>query len=339
MENYYRPILSTGPMPPEQAYRFAGGQLWFSYAEKLNRNAPALVVPAKDVLEDWLETWVRPRTPILGMSFEMPKVMGIINITPDSFSDGGRFAKSDIAVNEAHEMAKAGVDMIDIGGESTRPGAKLIASTIEIARTASVIEQISQSLSIPISIDTRKAAVAKAAVDAGAGLVNDVSGFTYDDALMGFCASAKLPVCVMHSKGDPTTMQDQPKYADVLLDIYDFLCSQIEKLIAAGISKDVIIADPGIGFGKSIQHNLTLLNKISIFHGLGVPILLGASRKGFIGKLSGEHDAQNRVGGSIAAALTAVSQGVQIVRVHDVEQTRQALAVWQSITLGSFDGA
>ncbi len=339
MENYYRPILSTDQMRPEQALSFAGGPLWFSHAEKLSRSEPDLVLPAQEVPSNWLKTWTCRRPPIMGMSFAMPKVMGILNVTPDSFSDGGQFAKSESAFREAREMVKAGADIIDVGGESTRPGADLIASDVEIDRTVPVIKQVSQNLSKPISIDTRKAAVAKAAVAAGAGLVNDVSGFTFDDALLEFCASKKLPVCVMHAQGDPTTMQDQPNYADVLLDIYDFLHSQIAKLITAGISKDAIIADPGIGFGKTLQHNLTLLNKISIFHGLGVPILLGASRKGFIGKVSGEQDAQNRVGGSIAAALTAVSQGVQIVRVHDVSQTRQALTVWQSITLGSFDGA
>ena len=339
MENYFRPILSTDPMRPEQAHSFAGGPLWFSHAEKLSRSEPPLVLPAQEVPDNWLKTWTCQRPPIMGMSFATPKIMGIVNVTPDSFSDGGQFAKSENAFSEAHEMIKAGTDIIDIGGESTRPGADLIANDVEINRTVPVIEQISKNLSKPISIDTRKAEVAKAAVAAGAGLVNDVSGFTFDKALLGFCASEKLPVCVMHAQGDPTTMQDHPKYADVLLDIYDFLHSQISKLTAAGISKDAIIADPGIGFGKTLQHNLTLLNKISIFHGLGVPILLGASRKGFIGKVSGEQDAQRRVGGSIAAALTAVSQGVQIVRVHDVAQTRQALAVWQSITLGSFDGA
>ena len=339
MENYYRPIPSTDPMRPEQAYSFAGGPLWFSHAEKLSRSQPALVMPAQEVPDNWLKTWTCHRPPIMGISFSTPKIMGILNVTPDSFSDGGQYAKSDSAFKEAREMVKAGADIIDVGGESTRPGADLISSDVEIDRTVPVIKQISQNLSKPISIDTRKAAVAKAAVAAGAGLVNDVSGFTFDDALLEFCASKKLPVCVMHAQGDPTTMQDQPKYADVLLDIYDFLHSQIAKLVAAGIPKDAIIADPGIGFGKTLQHNLTLLNKISIFHGLGVPILLGASRKGFIGKVSGEKDAQSRVGGSIAAALTAVSQGVQIVRVHDVAQTRQAFAVWQSITLGSFDGA
>ena len=339
MENYYRPILSTDPMRPEQSYSFAGGPLWFSHAEKLSRSEPALVLPAQEVPDNWLKTWTCQRPPIMGMSFATPKVMGILNVTPDSFSDGGQFTKGESAFKEARDMIKAGADIIDIGGESTRPGADLIASDVETGRTVPVIEQISKNLSKPISIDTRKEVVAKAAVAAGAGLVNDVSGFTFDEALLEFCASRKLPVCVTHANGDPKTMQDQPKYADVLLDIYDFLYSQIAKLVAAGVSKDSIIADPGIGFGKTLQHNLTLLNKISIFHGLGVAILLGASRKGFIGKVSGEQDAQSRVGGSIAAALTAVSQGVQIVRVHDVAQTRQALAVWQSITLGSFDGA
>ena len=339
MKNYFRPLLSTDPVRPHQAFSFAGGPLWFSHAEVLNRDQSSSVVSVDQVPQDWLKAWTQRRSPIMDMGFETPKVMGILNVTPDSFSDGGQFSSAGSAVKEARAMVARGADIIDIGGESTRPGADFIEADIEIERTEPVIKAISQDLSCPISIDTRKAAVAKAAVAAGAGLVNDVSGFTFDRDLLGYCATAKLPVCVMHAQGDPETMQDQPEYQDVLLDIYDFLYAQIKKLVAAGISKDRIIADPGIGFGKTLQHNLTLLNKISIFHGLGVPILLGASRKGFIGKVSGEQDAQSRVGGSIAAALTALAQGVQIVRVHDVAQTCQALLVWQSITSGSFDGA
>ena len=339
MKNYFRPLLSTDPMQPHQTFRFAGGPLWFSHAEVLNRGQRSSVVSANEVPQDWLKAWTHRRSPIMGMGFEMPKVMGILNVTPDSFSDGGLFSGAENALKEARAMVESGADIIDVGGESTRPGADFIAADVEIARTGPVIKAISQDLLCPISIDTRKAAVAKAAVAAGAGLVNDVSGFTFDSDLIGYCSTKKLPVCVMHAQGDPKTMQDQPEYQDVLLDIYDFLDAQIKKLVAAGLSKDMIIADPGIGFGKTLQHNLTLLNKISIFHGLGVPILLGASRKGFIGKVSGEQVAQNRVGGSIAAALTAVAQGVQIVRVHDVAQTCQALSVWQSITLGTFDGA
>jgi len=224
---------------------------------------------------------------------------------------------------------------LDVGGESTRPGAKAVDPKEEISRVIPVIQGLrAAGVTVPISVDTRKAAVARAAIEAGATLVNDVSGFTYDADLAGLCAQAGLPVCVMHALGDPTTMQDDPTYSDVLLDVYDFLDHQITTLQQIGVPSERIIADPGIGFGKTQEHNLTLLSRLSLFHGLGVPILLGASRKGFIGRIGKAPEAQNRAPGSIGVALAALAHGIQVLRVHDVADTVQAIALWQAATTG-----
>jgi dihydropteroate synthase len=231
-------------------------------------------------------------------------------------------------------MADAGAHILDVGGESTRPGAAVVAEQDEISRTAPVIAAIRAGLSTPISIDTRKSAVARAAVQAGATLVNDVAGFTYDPDLAAFCAGAGLPVCVMHAQGDPQTMQQNPRYDHVTLDVYDFLHRRVTDLIAQGIPRERIIVDPGIGFGKTRAHNLTLLSQISLFHGLGCAVLLGASRKRFIGDISGTDQTGARLPGSLAVALAGVAQGMQILRVHDVAETRAALALWQAATQG-----
>ena len=236
-------------------------------------------------------------------------------------------------------MTAAGADMIDVGGESTRPGAAFVPVEDEIARTAPAIAAISAELSVPISIDTRKTAVAQAAVSAGAALINDVSGFTFDAGLAPLAASQNTPVCVMHAQGDPATMQQNPQYEDVLLDVYDFLETQIEHLQSLGIPRESIVVDPGIGFGKTQAHNLALLARLSLFHSLGCAILLGVSRKRFIGTIGKAPLADKRAPGSIAVALAGIAQGAQIIRVHDVEETRQALSLWQAVTTGDADDA
>lgn len=230
-------------------------------------------------------------------------------------------------------MQASGARIIDIGGESTRPGASEVPVETEIARTAPVIAALRDRTDLPISIDTRKAGVARAAHDAGAGLVNDVAGFTFDPALAPFCAKAGLPVCVMHAQGTPEIMQKDPRYDNVALDVYDYLADRIEALIALGIPRTRIIVDPGIGFGKTLDHNLGLLRSLSLFHGLGCPVLLGASRKRFIGVIGGAPEAEKRAIGSVAVALAGVAQGVQMLRVHDVAEHAEALKLWQAATL------
>ena len=332
MSIYYRPLVQTGPVRPPDALRLAGGACWFNEVEAIRRDGPSRFLPASDLPGEDRELLTAPRAPVAGMGMDRARIMGILNVTPDSFSDGGAHNRPAAALAHARRMVAAGADIIDVGGESTRPGAQEVPLEAEIARTAPVITAIRSEMAVPISIDTRKRAVAEAACDAGAGLVNDVSGFTFDKALAPYCADRDLPVCVMHAQGDPETMQESPRYDDVLLDVYDFLAAQVIMLEGLGIPREQIVVDPGIGFGKTIEHNLRLLSGISLFHGLGCPVLLGASRKGFIRTLSAAEEPQDRMPGSLAVALAAVAQGVQILRVHDVMETVRALALWDAVT-------
>lgn len=335
MSTYYRPIARWDHTRPETAQSLAGGWCWFDTVEVLYRDAPSRLIPADKAPADVLERLSAPRRPICGIRFDAPSLMGILNVTPDSFSDGGQHFDPTDALDHARAMQAAGAQIIDVGGESTRPGAEEVDITQEIQRTAPLIAALrSAETELPISIDTRKAPVAKAAHEAGATLVNDVAGFTFDPNLAPYCAANALPVCVMHAQGTPEIMQIDPRYDNVALDIYDYLLQRIEALVATGIPRDQIIVDPGIGFGKTLEHNLTLLQNISLFHGLGCPILLGASRKRFIGAISGEAEAGKRVNGSVAVALAGVAQGIQMLRVHDVAETAEALKLWQAATLG-----
>ncbi|MDA7966889.1 dihydropteroate synthase [Ruegeria sp.] len=331
MTVYYRPLVQHGPLKPEGAVPLAGQELWFTHAERLIRDAPAEIAETKDIPKDYLDLLTRPRAPMTGLPMDRPHIMGILNATPDSFSDGGVHNSVDTARAAASEMVGHGATILDIGGESTRPGAAFVPEDEEIARTQPLIQAIRAECDALISIDTRRASVAKAAHQAGAGLINDVSGFTFDPALAPFCAEIGAPVCVMHMQGDPGTMQDDPHYDNVLLDVYDFLAAQVAQLEAMGLRRDQILVDPGIGFGKTEDHNLTLLRNLSLFHGLGCPILLGVSRKGFIGQIGREPRKDARAPGSIAVALAGLSQGVQVLRVHDVAETAQALRLWAAV--------
>lgn len=331
---YYRPIPQTDSARPETAVPLAGGWCWFDRVEALSRDVPSRVIPATDLPEAVLDTLTRPRPPIAGLDFSAPRLMGILNVTPDSFSDGGGHFAAKAALTHAGTMIAEGADLIDIGGESTRPGAREVSIDEEIRRTAPVISAMRAELGCVISIDTRKAAVAKAAHEAGASLVNDVAGFTFDPALAPLCATRALPVCVMHAQGTPDIMQRDPRYDNVALDVYDFLAERVASLTALGIPKGAIIVDPGIGFGKTLEHNLILLRHLALFHGLGCPILLGASRKRFIGTIGGTEEARHRAPGSVAVALAGVAQGVQMLRVHDVGATSEALKLWRASVLG-----
>ncbi len=328
---YFRPVPRSGETRPDAAHVLAGGWCWFDQVEVLERGASSMVVPAGEVPADVLQRLTAPRAPVAGLAMDAPQVMGILNVTPDSFSDGGQFDDAGVAVDHALAMVAAGASIIDIGGESTRPGAVEVSVADEITRTAPVIAAIRATSDVAISIDTRKAKVAEAAIEAGATLINDVSAFTFDPELAAVTAASGLHVCLMHAQGDPATMQDDPQYDDVLLDVYDFLEERIAFAETAGIARDRIIVDPGIGFGKTLEHNLKLLRGLSLFHSLGCPILLGASRKRFIGTLGGGETAQDRLGGSVAVALHAATQGVQILRVHDTFEIKQALNLQQTI--------
>lgn len=310
---YYRPI------PQDQGGRWplVGGWTGFTHLECLQRGAaPRIVDSAPDRV---MAALTAPRPSVLGLTLDRPRLMGIVNATPDSFSDGGRYDPA----SQARTLAADGADLLDIGGESTRPGAEEIAVPDEIARILPVIDAARGLL--PISVDTRKAAVAQAALAAGAGMVNDVSGFDFDAGLAPLVAGAGVPVCLMHAQGLPATMQDDPRYDDVLLDVYDALAARIDRAVRAGIPADRIVIDPGIGFGKTEAHNLAILRRISLYHGLGCPILLGVSRKRFIGRIGGADLAAERMPGTLALTVAAVAQGVQIHRVHDVAEHAQGL--------------
>ena len=331
---YFRPVAMTDLARPDDALALAGGWCWFTSVEVLERGRKSRLVAASDLPAEVRDRLSRPRPAFGGLTLDRPRLMGILNVTPDSFSDGGLFLRPEAAVMQARQMA-AGADIIDIGGESTRPGAAEVSEADEIARTVPVIAALKAGgLDLPISIDTRKAGVAKVALAAGASLVNDVTALRHDPAMAGVVAKAGCPIILMHSIASPATMQDDPHYDDVLLDVFDTLKSRVDAAEAAGIARKNIAIDPGIGFGKTLAHNLTLLASLSLFHDLGLPVLLGASRKRFIGTLTAEAEAQRRMPGSLAVALAGVAQGVQMIRVHDVAETRQALSLWQAVTKG-----
>ncbi|MFN9009304.1 MAG: dihydropteroate synthase [Hyphomonadaceae bacterium] len=258
-------------------------------------------------------------------------VMGVINATPDSFSDGGQFLSVDAALEQARRLIAQRADILDIGGESTRPGSDPVESGEELARVLPLIEAIRRESSIAISIDTRKPEVARAAVAAGANCWNDVSALTFTPDSMATAVALDVPVVLMHAQGDPKTMQQDPQYRDVTGEVLNFLVGRIGQAIQAGMKLSNIIVDPGIGFGKTLAHNLTLLQDMPRFVALGRPVLVGASRKRFIAALDQGAAVDDRLGGSIAAALYAAQQGAQILRVHDVAETRQALTVQKAL--------
>jgi dihydropteroate synthase len=325
MTRYYRPIARFGELPTRHSFALAGGLCWFDTVAVHRRGGGITSVPAGDIPADVLENLIHPRKPIAGLDMSAPRLMGILNVTPDSFSDGGQFVAPQAALDRALAMQAQGAQIIDIGGESTRPGAAEVDAKAEIDRTAPVIAAIRAQSDVPISIDTRKSTVGAAALSAGATMINDVAAFTYDPALADVAAKAGVPVCVMHAQGSPKNMQDDPSYDDVLLDVYDFLSARVDAAVAAGIARDQIVVDPGIGFGKTVAHNMILLRGIALFHSLGCPILLGASRKRFISVIGGGETATDRTSGSVAVALFAARRGVQILRVHDIFATKQAL--------------
>ncbi|HEX2764643.1 MAG TPA: dihydropteroate synthase [Allosphingosinicella sp.] len=349
--HYLRPIAFVdAPFGLDgKVARLAGGMLWFSGVELTETDGEETVsvelVPVERIAEaleplgpEAAETWSRltaPRAPLrLGervVRLDQPQVAGILNLTPDSFSDGGHFADAEGAAAAGFAMSEAGAAIVDMGGESTRPGAKPVWEGDEIERILPSLTRLAAG-GTAVSIDTRKAAVMEAALGAGAAMVNDVSALTYDERSAGVVARAGCPVLLMHHLGPPETMQQAPRYGrPVALEVYDWLEARIAAAEAAGIARQRILVDPGIGFGKTVQHNLQLLNTLSLMHGLGCAIMLGASRKRMIGALSGEAPADERLAGSIALALKGADQGVQLLRVHDVPETVQALRVWRGL--------
>jgi dihydropteroate synthase len=327
--------------------RLAGGLAWFCALEIVTvaggRAAAVELVPISDAepaaerrgLGHVWRNLTAPRGPLkLGervVRLDQPQIVAIVNVTPDSFSDGGRFAGAGDAAEAGHRMLAAGAAIVDVGGESTRPGAKPVWEGDEIARVAPVIASLAAS-GAAVSVDTRKAAVMEAALAAGATMVNDVSALTFDARAATVVAGNGCPVVLMHHLETPETMQVAPRYdGPVLHAVYDWLEARVAAATAAGIARERIVVDPGIGFGKTVQHNLQLLNGLALLHGLGCAVMIGASRKRMIGALSGEAATDERLPGSLALALKGAEQGAQLLRVHDVAETVQALRVWRGL--------
>jgi dihydropteroate synthase len=341
---YLRPVgllygaTAAAALSSNLALPLAGSAVAFTAAELIEgtpRKAKKRLFPTKDLagarepgISELLERVTAKRPPFAGLALDRPLLMGIVNVTPDSFSDGGLYDTKEEAIAHAATLAREGAAIVDIGGESTRPGSDAVEEDEELSRVVPVIEGLN-GFGAVISIDTRKASVARAAAKAGAKIFNDVSALTYDADSLKVAAETGMDVVLMHAKGAPKTMQDDPRYDDVVLEVYDYLKERVAAATGAGIGLEKISIDPGIGFGKTITHNLALIANLSLFHGLGVPILVGASRKRFIGEVSQKHESRLREPGSHAAAIAAAGQGVQMLRVHDVAGTAQALEVWR----------
>ena len=347
------PLLWPGPVG---GGRLAGGPVGFETVELLirepgQRASPASLRAPLRAIRDWaeyqrgdvrsaMETALlrlsQPRPPFAGIAMPRPLIMGIVNVTPDSFSDGGDHATAASAIAHGKKLIAAGADLLDIGGESTRPGSDPVPEAIELARVIPVITGLADC-GAPLSIDTSKAVVMERALAAGATIINDVRALTGDPRAMEVAAASGAWVVLMHCLGDPKTMQQAPRYDHVTLDIFDYLAQRIEACEAAGIPRARIAVDPGIGFGKTLDHNLDILRNLALFQSLGCPLLLGVSRKSFIGRLDGSRaqDAppqpKERLGGSLAAALAGLDAGTDILRVHDVAETAQAVAVWRAL--------
>lgn len=348
---YLRP---AGLLPVEvwakgAAVPLAGGRFAFAMAELIVRQgerieratAPLSEIMAwgwerdrivAEVLDRQLGNLTRARQPFGGVALDRPRIMGILNVTPDSFSDGGDFLDPAAAIAHGQAMVEAGADILDIGGESTRPGAAPVPPELEEARILSVIRHFAER-GIAVSVDTRHARVMGAALAAGARFINDIAGLSDPDALP-LVAKAQAPVVLMHMQGEPGTMQQNPSYRDAALDVFDWLERRVADCIAAGIPLDRLAVDPGIGFGKTADHNLRILRHTALYHGLGCPLLIGLSRKSFIGRLSCGEAPKDRLAGSLAGGLECWNQGAQILRVHDVAETAQARALWEGLHPG-----
>jgi len=335
----------------EHLLALAGGPLRFGHCEAIWRARPAGRFPGRRAVlpvteaASWAETLApgleqaaeaqlqrlsAPRAPLAGLPLDRPRIMGILNVTPDSFSDGGDRADPEVAVRDGLAMLAAGAEILDVGGESTRPGSQPVSRAEERARVLPVVEALAKAGAI-VSIDTRHAAIMGEAVAAGAAVINDVTALTGDPESLAVAAETGVPVILMHMQGEPQTMQANPTYDSAALDIYRYLADRLDVCAAAGIEPSRVVVDPGIGFGKTLDHNLELFEQLALFQGLGSAVLLGASRKSFIAKLwPAASTPKSRLPGSLAAALFGLQRGVQILRVHDVAETAQAVAVWQA---------
>ena len=329
---YFFPEINYGRSGFEKFHTIYGGTTVFNSFRVIQRNKKPRVISTSEVKEEFLNRFTSKPNSILGLSFETPAIMGILNVTPDSFYDGEKFFTEKQFVEKGLRLLKIGCAVLDIGGESTRPGAKEVSSTIEIERIMGVIKKIKKSVpSAIISVDTRKSIVAEKALEAGASMVNDISAGSFDKEMFEVVAKHRAGICLMHSQGLPENMQNKPHYDEILLDLYDYFEEKIAEAQSKGIPREKIVIDPGLGFGKKLHHNLEIINKISLFLGLGLPVMIGISRKSFIGEIISEREPSERLIGSVAAMLTTLNRGVNIVRVHDVKEAADAIKVWNTL--------
>jgi len=331
---YLKPLAAPG-LCGDDTFALAGGPLRFSQCELIERRRDdvtrrRLPATAAQALSPQLfDRLTAPRPPLAGLDWQQPRLMAVLNVTPDSFFDGGRFDSAEDAVAAGKALLADGADIVDVGGESTRPGAVPVSTDEELARVGPVLAGL-VAAGVPVSVDTRRAAVMQAAVSAGAVLINDVSALGYDPASAAVAAESGVPVVLMHSRGEPDTMARQARYDDVVLDVYDELQAALARAEAAGIDRERVLIDPGIGFAKTARQSVAVLADLSLLHGLGCPLLIGASRKSFIAGITGEVPAERRLPGSLTAVLAGRAAGVQAFRVHDVMETRQALTLWEA---------
>ena len=338
--NFYYGNTSKKLIKQKKTLPLSGNpKISFDHIEILSRNSKKKI-HIKDIkklskffkvkIKNDLKKIIKKKKNFSNFNFKhIPNIMGVLNLTPDSFSDGGKFKKKNLGYKHAVYLFKSGTNIIDVGGESTRPGSREIKIKIEWNRIKSIIKKFGKK--IPLSLDTRKSEIMERGIRAGVQLINDTSGLKHDKQSINVIKKYKVPFVIHHIQGTPATMQIKPKYKNVLLDIYDFFEEKIKYLRFKGIKHKHIIVDPGIGFGKKLKHNMKLISNVSIFHSLGFPILLGVSRKRFIKDISGNNDNDKRLGGTISASLFAMMQGVQILRIHDVNDVIQGAKVFNEL--------
>jgi len=340
--NFYYGAKSRALVKDKKSLPLNGiNEISFNQIEIISRKSKKIIsldkisklpIKLKKKIKNEIKLIIEKKKNIKSLSFKSTSIiMGVLNITPDSFSDGGKYNKNTTAKKHLDHLFESGAHIVDIGGESTRPGSKPVSSKVEWNRIKNILKKIDKKKLI--SLDTRKSDIMEKGIKLGASLINDVSGLNYDNNSVDILKKYKTPFVLQHSLGNPDVMQKNPKYKNVLLDIYDFFEEKIKFLRKNGITHNNIFLDPGIGFGKNLKHNMTIIKNISIYHSLGLPILLGISRKKFIKDLSGKNDSSSRIGGTVSTSIFAMTQGVQVLRIHDVNEVNQSMKVFKELII------
>ena len=340
--NFYYGAKSRALVKDKKSLPLNGiNEISFNQIEIISRKSKKIIsldkisklpIKLKNKIKNEIKLIIKRKKNIKSLSFKSTSnIMGVLNITPDSFSDGGKYNKNATAKKHLDHLFESGAHIVDIGGESTRPGSKPVSSKVEWNRIKNILKKIDKKKLI--SLDTRKSDIMEKGIKSGVSLINDVSGLNYDNNSIDILKKYNTPFVLQHSLGNPDVMQKNPKYKNVLLDIYDFFEEKIKFLRKNGITHNNIFLDPGIGFGKNLKHNMTIIKNISIYHSLGLPILLGISRKKFIKDLSGKNDSSSRIGGTVSTSIFAMTQGVQVLRIHDVNEVNQSMKVFKELII------